>query len=122
MAPSEPPAEEYRLLRALAWYGLAALAEIAGCFAFWAWLRLDRSAWWLAPGMVSLAVFAWALTRIDAPFAGRAYAAYGGVYIAASLLWLWLVEQARPDRWDLIGAGACLAGAVVILLGPRSMG
>ena len=107
------------MLRALAWYGLAALAEIAGCFAFWAWLRLDRSAWWLAPGMVSLAAFAWALTRIDAPFAGRAYAAYGGVYIAASLLWLWLVEQARPDRWDLIGAAICVAGALVILLAPR---
>ena len=62
------------------------------------------------------------LTRIDAPFAGRAYAAYGGVYIAASLMWLWLVEQTRPDRWDLIGAGVCLAGALQILLGPRPPG
>ena len=107
------------MLRPLAWYGLAALAEIAGCFAFWAWLRLGQSTWWAAPGVASLVVFAWALTRVDAAFAGRAYAAYGGVYIAASLLWLWLVEQARPDRWDLIGAAACVAGAGVILLGPR---
>ena len=72
------------------------------------------------PGVLSLAAFAWALTRVDAAFAGRAYAAYGGVYIAASLLWLWLVEQTRPDRWDLVGAAICLAGAATILLGPRA--
>ncbi len=100
-------------------YLLAAVAEIAGCFAFWAWLRLGRSAWWLVPGMASLALFAWALTRVEADAAGRAYAAYGGVYIAASLAWLWAVEGARPDRWDLIGATVCLAGAAIILLGPR---
>lgn len=107
------------MLQSLAWYGVAALAEIAGCFAFWAWLRLGRSAWWLAPGGLSLLVFAWALTRVDTPFAGRAYAAYGGVYIVASLFWLWLVEQTRPDRWDLIGGAVCLAGATLILIGPR---
>ncbi len=101
-------------------YGLAALAEIAGCFAFWAWLRLDRSPLWLIPGMASLALFAWLLTRVEADAAGRAYAAYGGVYIAASLMWLWLVEHRAPDRWDLIGAALCLAGAAVILFGPRS--
>ena len=105
---------------ALLLYVVAALAEIAGCFSFWAWARLGRSALWLAPGMLSLAAFAWVLTRIDADFAGRAYAAYGGVYIAASLGWLWAVEGARPDRWDLAGAALCLTGAAVILLGPRS--
>lgn len=99
-------------------YALAALAEIAGCFSFWAWLRLDKSVWWVLPGMVSLAVFAWLLTLVDTPVAGRAYAAYGGVYIAASLLWLWSVEGARPDRWDLIGATICLVGAGLILFGP----
>jgi small multidrug resistance family-3 protein len=67
-------------------------------------------------------VFAWLLTRVDAAFAGRTYAAYGGVYIAASLTWLWLVEGTRPDRWDLIGATVCLVGAAVILLGPRAAG
>lgn len=97
----------------------AAVAEIAGCFAFWAWLRLDRSPLWLVPGMASLALFAYLLTLVDSDAAGRAYAAYGGVYIAASLAWLWLVEGARPDRWDLIGASICLVGAGVILLGPR---
>jgi small multidrug resistance family-3 protein len=99
-------------------YALAALAEIAGCFAFWSWLRLDKSVWWVLPGMVSLALFAWLLTVVDTPVAARAYAAYGGVYIAASLLWLWSVEGVRPDRWDLIGATICLAGASLILLGP----
>ncbi|HYF90362.1 YnfA family protein [Azospirillum sp.] len=104
----------------LALYGAAALAEIAGCFAFWAWARLDRSLWWTLPGVASLCLFAWLLTRADADFAGRAYAAYGGVYIAASLLWLWLVEGARPDRGDAAGALLCLAGAAIILAGPRA--
>ncbi len=108
--------------RSLSWFALAALAEVAGCFAFWAWLRLGRSGWWLVPGTASLLIFAWSLTRVDASFAGRAYAAYGGVYIAVSLLWLWLVEQARPDRWDVLGGAVCIAGALVILLGPRPQG
>jgi small multidrug resistance family-3 protein len=97
----------------------AAVCEIAGCFAFWAWLRLGRSALWLAPGMLALALFAFLLTRTGAGFAGRAFAAYGGVYIAASLAWLWAVEGVRPDRWDLLGAALCLTGAAVILLVPR---
>lgn len=69
--------------------------------------------------MVSLGLFAWLLTLIDSSQAGRAYAAYGGVYIAASLGWLWAVEGARPDRWDAIGASVCLIGAAIILFGPR---
>ncbi len=95
----------------------AALFEIAGCFAFWVVLRQDRSTWWLAPGVVFLLLFAALLTRIDVALAGRAYAAYGGIYIVASLVWLWLVEEHSPDRWDLTGAGLCLAGAMVILAG-----
>ena len=101
------------------YYSAAAAAEIAGCFTFWAWLRLGKSIWWTAPGLVALVVFALLLTRIDAAFAGRAYAAYGGVYIAASLLWLWVVEGKTPDRWDLAGAAVCLVGAAIILKGPR---
>ncbi|HEY0623976.1 YnfA family protein [Sphingomonas sp.] len=98
----------------------AALAEIAGCFAFWAWLRLGHSPWWVVPGMVSLAVFAWLLTLVDSEAAGRAYAAYGGVYICASLGWLWAIEGLRPDRWDVVGAVICLVGAGIILFGPRA--
>lgn len=100
-------------------YLLAALAEIAGCFAFWAWLRLSASALWLIPGGASLCVFAWLLTMVESPFAGRAFAAYGGVYIAASLIWMWLIEKSPPDRWDFAGAGLCLAGAAAILYAPR---
>ena len=99
----------------------AALAEIAGCFAFWAWLRLGKSIFWLIPGVFALAVFAYLLTRVEADFAGRAYAAYGGVYIASSLLWLWAVEGVRADRWDLTGATICLLGAAIILWGPRAV-
>src|SRR5690606_29537153 len=95
---------------ALAYIG-AAVAEIAGCFAFWAWLRLGASPWWLLPGIASLLAFAYLLTLVDAAAAGRAYAAYGGIYIFASLAWLWSVEGLRPDRWDLAGAVLCLAGA-----------
>ena len=101
-------------------YLIAAVAEIAGCYTFWAWLRLDKSPLWLLPGLASLALFAWALTRIDADFAGRAYAAYGGIYILASLLWMWLIEGSRPDRWDAFGATLCVLGACVILFGPRA--
>lgn len=97
----------------------AAIAEIAGCFAFWAWLRLGKSPWWLLPGVVSLVVFAYLLTLVDVEHAGRSYAAYGGIYIAAALAWLWLAEGVRPDRWDLIGASICLIGAGVILFVPR---
>lgn len=104
----------------LALYLGAALAEIAGCFAFWAWLRLGNSVLWLVPGALALAVFAFLLTRVEADFAGRAYAAYGGVYIASSLLWLWAVEGVRADRWDLVGASICLLGAAIILWGPRA--
>lgn len=80
---------------------------------------MHKSPLWLIPGLVSLTCFALALTRIETDHAGRAYAAYGGVYILASLLWLWAVEGAAPDRWDTVGAAICLAGAAVILFGPR---
>lgn len=101
-------------------YAAAALAEIAGCFAFWAWLKLDKSPLWLIPGVASLIAFAWLLTLIEASAAGRAYAAYGGIYILASLAWMWLAEGVRPDRWDAAGALVCLVGATIILFGPRT--
>jgi len=107
-------------MRTAAVYGLAALAEIAGCFAVWSWLRAEASWLWLLPGALALGAFAWLLTLVESPAAGRVFAAYGGVYIAASLGWLWAVEGLRPDRWDLVGAALCLAGATVILVGPRA--
>jgi small multidrug resistance family-3 protein len=107
------------MLRAGGIYALAAAAEIGGCFAVWAVVRLGRSALWLVPGVALLVLFAWLLTRVEAEAAGRAFAAYGGIYIAASLGWMWAVEGARPDRWDLAGATLCLAGAALILFAPR---
>lgn len=107
------------MLKTVLPYALAAIAEIAGCFAFWAWLRLGKSALWIAPGLVSLALFAWLLTLVESAFAGRAYAAYGGVYIGAALVWLWLIEGRAPDRFDVAGAIICLIGAAVIIFGPR---
>ena len=101
-------------------YAVSAVAEIAGCFAFWSWLRLGKSPMWIIPGLLSLAVFAYLLTLVDTSAAGRAYAAYGGLYIVASLLWLWGVEDVRPDRWDISGAAICVLGAAVILSGPRN--
>ncbi len=101
-------------------YPLAALAEIAGCFAFWAWMRMDRTPLWLVPGILSLSLFAYLLARTEVDAAGRVFAAYGGVYIAASLCWLWAVEGVQPDRWDLLGATICVIGAAVILFAPRA--
>jgi small multidrug resistance family-3 protein len=106
-------------MNTVALYITAAIAEIGGCFAFWTWLRLGRSPLWGIVGTVSLIIFGVLLTRSEVAFAGRAYAAYGGVYIAASLLWLLIVERVVPDRWDIIGAGICLVGAGLILWGPR---
>jgi small multidrug resistance family-3 protein len=98
-------------------YAGAALAEIAGCYAFWAWLRLGHSPFWAVPGVASLIAFAGLLTLVESEAAGRAYAAYGGVYIVASLTWQWLIEGQRPDLRDGIGGAVCVIGAAIILLG-----
>jgi small multidrug resistance family-3 protein len=102
------------------WYILAAICEIAGCYAVWMWLRLGRSALWLIPAMLVLIVFAVVLTRVDAAYAGRAYAAYGGVYIVSSLAWLAIVERTTPRPSDVIGSVVCLIGAAIILIGARA--
>ena len=101
-------------------YASAAVFEIAGCFAFWAWLKLEKPIGWLAPGMVSLALFAWLLTLVTSEAAGRTYPPYGRICSLAALLWLWLVENRIPDRWDIGGALICLTGSAVILFAPRS--
>lgn len=106
----------------LALYALAAMCEIAGCFAVWAWWRQGAPALWLIPGMAALAAFAWLLALTPPDQAGRSFAAYGGIYIAASLIWLWLAEGTRPGLTDLAGAGLALAGAGVILWGAVRAG
>ena len=99
----------------VAFFVLAAFFEIAGCFAFWVWLRRGGTPLVALVGVASLIAFAFALTRVDSAFAGRAYAAYGGIYIVASLAWLWVVEGQAPTRTDLAGAALAVAGALVII-------
>ena len=98
-------------------YIAAALAEIAGCYCIWLWLRLEHSILWVIPGIVLLLGFAILLTLAPSGHAGRAFAAYGGVYIAASLGWLWIVERQPPTLFDIIGGMVCIAGAAIIVSG-----
>jgi small multidrug resistance family-3 protein len=107
-------------MRNVLWYILAAFREIAGCYAVWMWLRLGRTAWWLLPGTITLIIFAVVLTRIDSAFAGRAFAAYGGVYIVSSVLWLAVIERTPPRITDLVGVALCLAGSAAILFGRHA--
>ena len=108
-------------MQTIAAYVGAAIAEIAGCFTFWAWLRMVKPVWWLVPGMMSLALFAYLLTLVENNAAGRVYAAYGAVYITSSIIWMWLAEGVRPDRWDLAGITVCLVGAAIIIAAPRGV-
>ena len=108
-------------IKTLALYLATAVAEIVGCYLPWLWLRQDRSAWLLLPAAASLALFAWLLTLHPAA-AGRVYAAYGGVYVAVALAWLWLVDGIRPGLWDVVGAAVTLAGMAIIAFAPRSAG
>ena len=101
------------------WFVLAAFCEIAGCYAFYLWLRLGKSALWVLPGLLSLTLFALLLTRVEASYAGRAYAAYGGIYVAASLFWRAFVERSRPLWSDWLGVALCVVGASFVLFGPR---
>jgi small multidrug resistance family-3 protein len=106
-------------LKAAALFALTAVAEIVGCYLPYLWLRKGKSALLLAPAAVSLVAFAWLLT-LHPTAAGRTYAAYGGMYVTVAIVWLWLVEGAKPTRWDLIGCAVTLAGMAIIILGHRS--
>lgn len=97
---------------------LTAVAEIVGCYLPYLWLKQDKSAWLLIPAALSLALFAWLLT-LHPSAAGRTYAAYGGVYVAVAMGWLWWVERVEPTRWDLIGAAISLTGMAIIVMQPQ---
>jgi small multidrug resistance family-3 protein len=97
---------------------LTALAEIVGCYLPYLWLKKGASAWLLIPAALSLALFAWLLTLHPHP-AGRVYAAYGGVYVAVALGWLWLANGVRPSVWDVVGVAVALCGMAIIMLAPR---
>lgn len=106
-------------MKTLLWYIIAAIGEIAGCYAFWLWLRTKQTPAHLAWGIPALLLFAFALTRIQTEQAGRAYAAYAAVYLVGSLAWMAIVENVSPTRWDIIGSSVCLLGASIIILAPR---
>lgn len=99
-------------------YAATALAEILGCYLPYLWLREGRSAWLLVPAALALAAFSWLLT-LHGTAAGRVYAAYGGVYICAAILWLWGVDGVRPTGWDVAGVLVALAGMGIIMFQPR---
>ncbi|AXT45479.1 MULTISPECIES: YnfA family protein [Chromobacterium] len=105
-------------LKLLLLFGLTAVAEIVGCYLPWLWLRKEGPWWLLLPAGLSLMLFVWLLTLHPAA-AGRVYAAYGGVYVAVALLWLWLVDGVRPSGWDIAGAAVALCGMAIIMLAPR---
>jgi small multidrug resistance family-3 protein len=107
------------LVRAGGLFVVTAIAEIVGCYLPYLWLRKGGSPWLLAPAGLALALFAWLLT-LHPTGAGRTYAAYGGIYVATAVVWLWLVEGHQPDRWDVIGSAVCILGMAIIVLGPRS--
>lgn len=105
-------------LKISALFVATAVAEIVGCYLPYLWLKQGRSAWLLIPAALSLAAFVWLLT-LHPQAAGRVYAAYGGVYVATALVWLWAVDSVRPTATDFIGAAICVAGMGIIMLGPR---
>jgi small multidrug resistance family-3 protein len=100
-------------------FAVTAIAEIVGCCLPYLWLKKNGSPWVLVPAAISLAAFVWLLT-LHPTAAGRVYAAYGGVYVGAAIMWLWIIDGNRPTTWDIVGAAVALAGMAIIMLGPRS--
>lgn len=101
-------------------YILTAICEILGCYSLYAWLRLGKSAWLVLSSFVFLGIFAWLLT-FHPSHTGRVYAAYGGVYVAMSVIWLWLFEKQLPDASDVIGSVIALIGMGIIAFGPHKV-
>ena len=106
------------MLKTFGLFAITALAEIVGCYLPYLWLRRGKSAWLLVPAAASLVLFAWLLS-LHPTAAGRVYAAYGGVYIGAAIVWLWIVDGIRPTGWDLLGSAVALLGMAIIMFAPR---
>jgi len=106
------------VLRTTLLFVITAIAELTGCYLPYLWLRKGGSLWLLVPAAASLALFAWLLT-LHPTASGRVYAAYGGVYVAAAIIWLWVIDGERPGRWDVVGACVTLIGMAIIMFAPR---
>lgn len=104
------------ILKTFGLFVATAFAEIIGCYLPYLWLKKSGSPWLLIPGMLSLALFAWLLT-LHPTASGRVYAAYGGVYVAVALLWLWRVDGVPVTVWDLAGATVAIVGMGIIVWG-----
>lgn len=106
-------------LKTIALFFITAIAEILGCYLPYLWLKEHKTAWLLLPAALCLSLFAWLLSLHPAA-AGRMYAAYGGVYIAVALIWLWLVDGIKPSIWDIVGACVALLGMAIIMFAPKN--
>jgi small multidrug resistance family-3 protein len=104
------------LVRVFGLFVLTALAEILGCYLPYLWLRKGGSIWLLVPAALSLTLFSWLLTLHPAA-AGRVYAAYGGVYVAVALIWLWRIDRVPLTLWDVVGAAVAITGMAIIVWG-----
>ena len=107
------------VLRSIALFVLAALAEIGGAWLVWQGWREHRGLWWIAGGIIALGAYGFVATFQPDPNFGRILAAYGGVFVAGSLAWAMAVDRYHPDRYDVLGALICLAGVGVIMYAPR---
>lgn len=107
------------MVKTLGLFVVTAVAEIVGCYLPYLWLKRNGSAWLLVPALASLAAFVWLLT-MHPTATGRVYAAYGGVYVAVAIVWLWVVDESRPTQWDLLGAAVAVAGMFIIMFSPRA--
>ena len=105
--------------KSLALFALAAIAEIGGAWMVWQGVREGRGGWWIGLGMLALGAYGFVATMQPDPHFGRILAAYGGVFVAGSLLWGMAFDGFRPDRWDIIGSAVCLVGVSIIMYAPR---
>ena len=105
-------------LKTFGLFFVTAVAEIVGCYLPYLWLKKGAPVWLLLPAAGSLALFVWLLT-LHPTAAGRVYAAYGGVYVATAIVWLWAVDGLRPTMWDAVGALVAITGMAIIMFAPR---
>jgi small multidrug resistance family-3 protein len=107
------------LVTTTALFVATAVAELVGCYLPYLWVKGRAPVWVLLPAAASLAVFVWLLT-LHPTASGRVYAAYGGVYVATAIVWLWLIDGVQPSMWDIEGSVLAAVGMAIIMFAPRS--